>query len=62
MSVRQQNESLTLWKKKKNSLVHNHQARILQVVAYLLPRWEGRTEFIKKKQRSSRPFQPTSVN
>lgn len=47
---------------KKNSLVHNHQARILQVVAYLLPRWEGRTEFIKKKQRSSRPFQATSVN
>ena len=45
---------------KKKSLVYNHQARIF--IAYLLPRWEGRTEYMKKKQRFSCSFQPTSVN
>ena len=49
-----------LCRKKKKSLVYNHQARIF--IAYLLPRWEGRTEYMKKKQRFSCPFQPTSVN
>ena len=52
--------SRLLCSKKKIGLVYYNQARML--IAYLLPRWEGRTEFMKKKKRFSRPSQPTSVN
>lgn len=52
--------SRLLCSKKKIGLVYYNQARML--IAYLLPSWEGRTEFMKKEKRFSRPSQPTSVN
>lgn len=47
-------------KKKKLSLVYHHQAHML--IAYLLPGWKGRKEYMIKRQRYSRLSQPTSVN